>query len=63
MNRKAAGSSGLAGAGLEAGARAKARAPVGAGAAGTAARAEAGLAAPAADLGGPRGRARASGPA
>ena len=62
MNRKAAGSSGLAGAGLEAGDRAQARARVAGGAAGTPARAEAGLAAPAADLGGPRGRARASGP-
>ena len=59
MNRKAAGSSGLAGSGFEVGARAR----VGAGAAGTPARAEAGLAAPPADLGGPRGRARASGPA
>lgn len=58
MNRKAAGSSGLAGAGLEVGVRAR----VGGGAAGTPARAEAGLAAPAADLGGPRGRASASGP-
>ena len=57
MSRKAAGNSGLAGAGAEI----RTRPRVGAGA-GRRARDGAGLAAPAADLGGPRRSARASGP-